>query len=79
MVARLTLLFLLGLSLVGCQTTGDSSAEEISERMRFFDGVAGHESSFDAIVDDFAEKDVVFLGETHLDHQTHRLELNLIH
>ncbi|OUU22826.1 MAG: hypothetical protein CBC13_06950 [Planctomycetia bacterium TMED53] len=78
MVARLTLLFLLGLSLVGCQTTGDSSAEEISERMRFFDGVAGHESSFDAIVDDFAEKDVVFLGETHLDHQTHRLELNLI-
>ncbi len=69
---------LMALSLSGCQTQQWNGIHENQLRVRFFDGVEGKESSIEAVIGDLAGRDVVFLGETHLDHETHRLELELI-
>ena len=69
--------FLVSLFLIsGCQLTPDGATS--SDRLRFFDGVNGKEASLKEMVEDLSNKDVVFLGETHLDHETHRIEMELI-
>jgi uncharacterized iron-regulated protein len=56
-----------------------SSAEErpipsLAEATRAFDTRTGEPLAWDALLDRLAEADVVFLGETHLDDTTHRVE-----
>lgn len=66
------------LLIAGCQVTPQGPGNGDPNRLRIFDGVTGKEASLEQVVEDLASKDVVFLGETHLDHETHRLELELI-
>ena len=40
--------------------------------------MTGKEASLEEKLEDLSNKDVVFLGETHLDHETHRMEMELI-
>ncbi|MEM7483302.1 MAG: ChaN family lipoprotein [Acidobacteriota bacterium] len=72
-------LFPIGLFL-GLATTsaaGDPpwAAPEIERAVVVLDGRNGERLSFDDMLDRLAEADVVFLGETHVDETTHRVEL----
>ncbi|HWB78007.1 MAG TPA: ChaN family lipoprotein [Nannocystaceae bacterium] len=56
----------------------ESRAEDpVAERIRILDR-EGHEVSLSAMLDALAQKDAVFLGETHLDDVTHRVELAVL-
>jgi uncharacterized iron-regulated protein len=66
------------LFLAGCQLTSEGPRTEDSHRWRFFNGMTGEEAALEPVVADLADRDVVFLGETHLDHETHRIEGELI-
>ncbi len=41
-------------------------------------GPSGRDTTFASMLDELAEADVVFLGETHLDEVTHRVELAVL-
>lgn len=66
------------LATLGCQVTPDIAENDLQKRMRFFNGETGQETGIETVVDDLAQRDVIFVGETHLDHETHRLELELV-
>ncbi|MHC4845803.1 MAG: ChaN family lipoprotein [Planctomycetota bacterium] len=51
------------------------AAPALSRAVSVRDGRTGAELSFDALLDELARADAVFLGETHLDETTHRVEL----
>ena len=51
------------------------SAPPLNQAVSVRDGRTGEAVSFDAFLDALADADVVFLGETHLDETTHRVEL----
>ena len=50
------------------------AAPPIEQAIAIRDGRTGQSRSWDQMLDDLAQADVVFLGETHLDETTHRLE-----
>ncbi|MBI4880915.1 MAG: ChaN family lipoprotein [Planctomycetes bacterium] len=50
------------------------AAPDLDQAARVFDGRTRHETTLRAMLGDLAQADVVFLGETHLDETTHRLE-----
>jgi len=70
---------------VGCATPRTStcglgdvaawSAPPLNRAVSVRDGRTGEVVSFDAFLDVLADADVVFLGETHIDETTHRVEL----
>ncbi len=82
----------LALSLPACFASGSSSPAAVQrartsqsrllpgleEAVRVFDTRAGRELGFDALLERLAAADVVFVGETHLDDTTHRVELALL-
>ncbi|MCU0960386.1 MAG: ChaN family lipoprotein [Pirellulaceae bacterium] len=51
------------------------SAPEIRDAVSVRDGQSGDRVAFDRFLDNLAQADVVFLGETHDDETTHRLQL----
>jgi len=51
------------------------AAPPLERAVSIRDGRDGSELSFDALLDELANADVVFLGETHTDETTHRTEL----
>ncbi|MCH7870751.1 MAG: ChaN family lipoprotein [Planctomycetes bacterium] len=51
------------------------SAPPLERSVAVQDGRTGRALSFDAFLDALADADVVFLGETHIDETTHRVEL----
>ncbi len=51
------------------------SAPPLDRAVSVRDGRTGEVVSFDAFLDALADADVVFLGETHIDETTHRVEL----
>ncbi len=74
------LLFLLLIS--GCRggtsIVGSDSSHPLDSRSRIFAASTGKEVRVASMISDLAKKDVVFLGETHLDDVTHRIELAVI-
>ena len=51
------------------------SAPPLSRAVAVQDGRTGEAMSFDELLDELEDADVVFLGETHIDETTHRVEL----
>jgi len=51
------------------------SAPPLEHAVSVRDGRSGERVSFDAMLDELAQADVVFLGESHIDETTHRVEL----
>ena len=47
----------------------------LAEVVKIFDAESGARLELPAVLDALAREEVVFLGETHLDESTHRLEL----
>lgn len=84
MHARLSLLFLTVLP-ASCtaprtanypaQHRAEWEAPPLERAVSVRNGHTGASLSFDALLDDLAQADAVFLGETHLDETTHRVEL----
>jgi uncharacterized iron-regulated protein len=64
------------LLLAACATTTPAAPEAPSYRL-IADQRAGTEVDLDQMLDALAKEDVVFLGETHLDDNTHRFELEV--
>ena len=81
---RLTLL-LTPLVAFGCESAPPTAAwselpyaaPPIERDVRIVDGQTGDDQTFDELIDDLAGRDVVFLGETHVDETTHRVELEV--
>lgn len=69
------LLSLGGCSLVSSNPGRDSQDPDLSRRLRVFSSGSSVEVSLTELFDRLSETDVVFVGETHLDEVTHRLEL----
>ncbi|MCA9290875.1 MAG: ChaN family lipoprotein [Phycisphaerales bacterium] len=68
--------FLAGAVAVGVAASDPAWAPPPIERsVAVFDGRTGAPTTFDAMLDALADADAVFLGETHVDETTHRVEL----
>lgn len=80
---RRTLVLPLSLSILfaSCASSGDSrsvdadSAQSIEHFVSVRDGRTGERIEFDAMLDRLEDADAVFLGETHTDGTTHRVQL----
>lgn len=55
----------------------EAKASVLEHEIRIFDR-EGHERTLASMIDELAERDVVLLGETHLDDVTHRVELAVL-
>jgi uncharacterized iron-regulated protein len=53
-------------------------APPLAEMVRIFDAKSGERLDLDELLDQLAGKEAVFLGETHLDETTHRVELAVL-
>jgi len=58
----------------GAAARPDRPLPALAEAVRVVDARSLEELAFDALLDELARADVVFLGETHLDDTTHRVE-----
>ncbi|NCG55512.1 MAG: hypothetical protein GWP35_01260 [Proteobacteria bacterium] len=80
MISTAWILFLFTPFLGGCKVTKsfESDQNSTNNRWTIVEGGSSRTVSIAEMADDLANDDVVFLGETHLDHQTHLLELDVI-
>lgn len=80
--AGLRLLLWMLAFLVGCQgghsTLRSSGEHPLDSRVRIHRSSDGSLQDVEAMIADVADQDVVFLGETHLDDVTHRMELAVL-
>lgn len=70
-----------GSSTTGSAGGGDApawAAPPLERAVAVRDGRSGEGLSFERLLDELAEADVVFLGETHVDETTHRVELAVL-